>query len=238
VFRPAFGDTIGLLIGCTICGTAGFWQLERAGQKTALFEAFDKEDALAPLSEPVADMAATEHLYRRFKLNGRYDYEHQILIDNMVHNGRNGYQVLTPLRVGSTSVLVNRGWIQADPDRALLPKVPVDGKMRVITGRLYRLPVAGLVLEGEAPRTGQPWPRRLSYPSADDISAHLGYNVRNYQILLDASETDGFLREWRPALMGPEKHLAYAIQWFMMAGTIIIIYIALTLKAARRKNHD
>jgi len=33
----------------------------------------------------------------------------------------------------------------------------------------------------------------------------------------------------------PGKHLAYAIQWFMMAGTIVIIYVTLTIKAARRE---
>jgi surfeit locus 1 family protein len=56
--------------------------------------------------------------------------------------------------------------------------------------------------------------------------------------LLDPAEADGYTREWRPALMSPEKHLAYAIQWFMMAGTIMIIYVVLTIKAARRAKQN
>jgi surfeit locus 1 family protein len=237
-FRPQLWPTIGLVVGCTICCTAGFWQLGRAEEKQALFTAFERSDDGKTRRDPVADSEVEKFLYRRLMLTGRYEPERQILLDNMVHNGRSGYQVLTPFRVGTTVVLVNRGWLPADPDRNLLPDITVRDNIRDVTGRLNRLPRAGYTLESVMPQPAAAWPRRLSFPTVEDIIGQLGFPAHDYQLLLDRTETDGFTREWRPVLMSPEKHLGYAIQWFMMAGTIIIIYITLTIKAVRRNNRN
>ena len=34
-----------------------------------------------------------------------------------------------------------------------------------------------------------------------------------------------FVRDWRPAVMGPGKHLSYAVQWFGLAIALIVIFI-------------
>lgn len=235
-YRPPLWGTIGLVIGCAICGTAGFWQLNRADEKRALFEAFELGVDSAAIMDPVADNEADAHLYRRFTLTGRYDPAHQILLDNMVHEGRVGYQVLTPLKIGATVVLVNRGWLLANPDRSIVPGVTVTDNMRVVTGRLNRLPRAGYALDAPKLRPESAWPRRLSFPTRDSIAGQIGFPVADYQLLLEPGEADGYTREWRPALMSPEKHLAYAIQWFMLAGTIVIIYVLLIIRASSRIN--
>jgi len=237
-FRPPLWGTIGLVIGCTIFCTAGFWQLGRAEEKQALFTAFERSADDRTRHDPVADNEAEQVLYRRFTLTGRYEPERQILLDNMVHNGRPGYHVLTPFRIGATAVLVNRGWLRADPDRNVIPDVTVTDNRRDVTGRLYRLPRAGYALDPVASQPDAAWPRRLSFPPVAEITDHIGFPVHDYQLLLDPAEADGYTREWRPALMSPEKHLAYAIQWFMMAGAILIIYVVLTIKAARKEKTD
>lgn len=237
-YRPPLWPTLGLIFGCAICLSAGFWQLGRADEKQALFAAFDRMNDSEPQRGPVPDSVAEAHLYQRFTLTGRYDPDRQILLDNMVHNGRSGYQVLTPLRIGSTAVLINRGWLPADPDRNVLPDIEVRDKLRDVTGRLNRLPRSGYELEPTISSPDTAWPRRLLFPSVEEITDHIGFTVHDYQLLLDPAEPDGFTREWRPALMSPEKHLGYAIQWFMIAGTLIIIYVVLTIKAARRNNRN
>jgi surfeit locus 1 family protein len=237
-FRPPLWGTIGLVVGCTICCTAGFWQLGRAEEKQALFTAFEKSADNEILRGPVTDDDVDKYLYQRITLTGRYEPKRQILLDNMVHNGQPGYQVLTPLRIGATAVLVNRGWLPGDPDRRVLPNVAVTDKIRDVTGRLYRLPRVGYALESATSTIQTNKPVRLSFPTVAEITAQVGFPVHNYQLLLDSTEADGYTREWRPALMSPEKHLAYAIQWFMIAITIVIIYVALTVRIARRGKSD
>jgi len=45
-------------------------------------------------------------------------------------------------------------------------------------------------------------------------------------LLLDAAEPDGYLRDWRASDFGPERHLGYAFQWFALAVTLVILYLA------------
>jgi surfeit locus 1 family protein len=63
-----------------------------------------------------------------------------------------------------------------------------------------------------------------------EIGEQLGDQPYPMQLLLDANNTDGFLRDWRPTVMGPERHLGYAVQWFGLAVTLMIIYIVVNMK--------
>ena len=227
-----------MLVGCSICLTAGFWQWGRAAEKRALFAAFDRADAEV-LNRPIAAAELDAVLFRQIRLTGRYVADRQVLLDNMTFDGRPGYQVLTPLRTDAGVVLVNRGWVQAGNDRGMLPDIEVHDRMRTVSGRLNRLPRAGYELPAGPAGPDAPWPRRLSFPTAAELTEQLGMPVPDYQVLLAPTDSDGYLREWRPALMLPEKHVAYAVQWFLMAATIMIIYAVLTSRAARRNNsHD
>ncbi|MCK7577921.1 MAG: SURF1 family protein [Chromatiales bacterium] len=82
--------------------------------------------------------------FRRVLAHGRYEPGYQILIDNRVHQGRAGYHVLTPLRLGISDmrVLVNRGWVPvgAGPRAAALGPSP-DGEIEV--AGIAAVPVTG-----------------------------------------------------------------------------------------------
>ena len=36
---------------------------------------------------------------------------------------------------------------------------------------------------------------------------------------------DGFVREWNPVIMSPEKHIGYAVQWFSMTFVLILLFL-------------
>jgi surfeit locus 1 family protein len=44
-------------------------------------------------------------------------------------------------------------------------------------------------------------------------------------VLLNAQETSSFVRDWQPVVMAPEKHLAYAAQWFLLAFAALVIFV-------------
>jgi surfeit locus 1 family protein len=230
-FRAPLWGTIGLVLSGSICAAAGLWQIDRAQQKRELFDAFSSGDSGPIRNQLITDDAADSALYQHFSVQGRYDGAHQVLIDNMMLDGRNGYQILTPLRTEKTSVLVNRGWIPANPDRSVLPDISIDDRLRQVSGRLNRLPRPGLRLDAPDTIANAPWPRRMLFPEAQELVAQLGYAVYGYQLLLDPEDPDGFVRDWRPNLMSPEKHMAYAIQWFLFGLTVLIIYFVVNWKA-------
>lgn len=233
-----------MLLGVGIGWTAGVWQLHRMTEKRHLEASFAAGASIGngagkgPLDRLVPDADAATLRYRVLEVEGRYDPTHQILLDNMTDQGRPGYEVLTPLHTADGIVLVNRGWVPADGDRRRLPDVAVGDGPRTVRGRLDRLPRPGLVLGPDAAPADGPWPRRLLFPTAAEISALIdprgGVALKSYQLLLDPGAGDGYVRDWHPAGLRAARHLAYAVQWFGLAITAVVIYLVLKL---RRTNH-
>jgi surfeit locus 1 family protein len=226
--------TLLLIILLTVFISAGLWQLGRAGEKHDLNAAFNAGSIVKTLNEPVSDTDAAEYRFRLIELSGRYDPRHQFLLDNIVSEGRNGYHILTPFITDEqTTLMVNRGWLAANADRNILPAINVDGELRTITARINQLPAAGIKLEAPVEKTPK-WPQRMLYPTRDQIVAALDTQVPDYQLLLDADQANGYLRDWKAVPVGPEKHYGYAFQWFSFAVVTLVFYIILNVRWTRQ----
>lgn len=236
-FRRSAIATVLLVISLSLFIRAGVWQLDRAGQKEDLQAEFSAGSIVDVLRKPADSSAASELRFRRFELQGRYEPDRQVLLDNMVSDGQVGYQVLTPFRTGARLVLVNRGWVKANPDRTVLPDVTVGDAPRTIVGRLNMLPEPGVRLD-PVPDDNVTWPRRMLYPDQQALSTAIGSEVTDYQLWLDADQPDGFERAWKSAGTGPETHYGYAFQWFAFAGLALVLYIIFNLRWVREHAHE
>jgi surfeit locus 1 family protein len=49
-------------------------------------------------------------------------------------------------------------------------------------------------------------------------------------LLLDPQLPDGFVREWAPPGMPPDRHFSYAIQWWGFAVVLLVIYFGLNFR--------
>jgi surfeit locus 1 family protein len=225
--------TLILVLLLLVFVSAGIWQLGRAGEKYDLKAAFSAGSITAVLEQLVKDSEADEHRFRRFELQGRYDPHHQILLDSIVEGGRIGYQVLTPFHTDGRTVMVNRGWVQASADRSILPVIDVSGELRTITVRLNHFPVPGMRLDAPADNPDV-WPQRMLFPVRDQIAAVLDEPVADYQLLLEADQPDGYLRDWRAVDVGPERHYGYAFQWFAFAIMALVIFFLLNVRWNRQ----
>lgn len=222
------------VLGVAMGVAAGSWQLGRAAEKRDLEARFAAGGAGDALQQLVGNEVAAEFRYRTVRVTGRYDPDHQLLLDNMSHARRPGYQVLTPFTTATGTVLVNRGWVPAEGDRRILPDLRVGSDTREVAGRIDWLPRPGIELAAVVPAPDAPWPRRLLFPTSEQASAQLGVPLRSYQLLLDPGAPDGYVREWRPGGMGPDRHVAYAVQWFGLALTMIVIHVVLVSRNVRQ----
>ncbi|MCF7964510.1 MAG: SURF1 family protein [Methylobacter tundripaludum] len=211
----------------------GMWQLDRSEQKRALLELQEQAGATETLhlSEGIENNADTLR-YRQVEVTGRYDVAHQFLIDNQISGGKAGYFVLTPfVLIGEAkAVLVNRGWIPLSHDRSVLPDLQINQAQAIIAGRINHFPSVGIKLAGaEIPTEG--WPSVVQVVDSHVLAKKLGYSLPPFQIELAKDLPDGFKREWQtPAIMQPEQHTAYAIQWFALALTLTILFIWYSFK--------
>ena len=231
VFRPGIVPTIATLALAPTLAALGFWQLSRAEDKQILIDNFEQAAAKAPATTDLSAIDPKKHRYQRIALSGTFDATHQVLLDAITLQGQAGFEVLTPLKLEGTNsaVMVNRGWVAATGERRPADDLQVDTQARQLRGAVDRFSQPGIKLGDNAPQSG--WPRMMLFPQAADISEALGYPVLEWQLLLDASEPDGFERQWQPATeFGPERHIGYAVQWFALCATLLIIYIVVNYK--------
>jgi surfeit locus 1 family protein len=228
-FRPGVLATLFAAFFLPLLLALGNWQLERADEKRALFADFAAD------GEPV-DIAGhplgIEELrrYAPVTASGRYLDDRQFLLDNMVRDGQAGFRVLTPLALeGGGVVMVDRGWVERDFTSGVLPAVPVDDGQRTLAGRIDRLPRAGIELAGGA---AEGWPRVVQFPTREELEAALGAALVPGLLRLDEDQPDGYDRDWRPAPFGPERHIGYAVQWYALAASLVVIYLAWAFRKA------
>jgi surfeit locus 1 family protein len=107
------------------------------------------------------------------------------------------------------------------------PDVRVGGERRALSGRLDEWPRAGIKLAAGA-EAG--WPRRVSFPSLAELEGALGRGLYPKLLLMDPAVADGFVRDWQPSGMAPERHVGYAVQWYALALTLLVIWVVVNLR--------
>lgn len=218
-----------LLLGALFV-SLGVWQWHRWVASDAAWTRFARgADTLQPLGARALDQLT---LYQRVSVTGRFDGQHQFLLDNLSYHGRPGYQVLTPLvRSSGGALLIDRGWVPFSGARSRLPDVTLtDAPSVSLSGRIAALPSAGLASGRAPPNPTDPWPRVTSFPRAAELARALGVPLGERILLLDADAPLGYVRDWQPPGMAPLRHLSYAIQWWCFAALAVVVWAVLSAR--------
>ena len=206
----------------------GFWQLERAELRRAQDELKQERAQLSPVyitsfpEESLGGLAG-----RRVRLRGHY-LPGQFLLDNQIHNKRPGYYVLSPFELSTYQqvVLVNRGWVPAKTDRSRLPSVPVPAETEIqLEGRVY-LPQSNPFTDSDHLLEGHGWPQVIQDIDYSRLAERLSeLALVPATVRLGEDQPHGYTRAWPGPPMSAEKHTAYAVQWFAMAGAVVVLFL-------------
>jgi surfeit locus 1 family protein len=207
----------------------GRWQWHRGVAKQATWAEFQRDQPALRIAVSELDRVAR---FTRVTLDGHFDPRHQFLLDNISHAGRPGYEVLTPfLLTNGQALLVNRGWIPFSGYRDRLPDISfADASARTVSGRIEELPASGLASGRAPPGTDATWPKLTSFPTHEELEAALGVKTLRRVLLLDPALPDGFVREWSPPGLPPDRHFSYAIQWWGFALVLLVLYFGLNFR--------
>jgi surfeit locus 1 family protein len=238
VFAPSWAMTALTVALCVAFVRLGEWQWRKAELRQAEWSAFARgaDRAVELGSRGTAGVPR----FQRVAAAGRFDPEHQFLLDNRIENGEAGYEVLTPLELTDGHVLlIDRGWVPFTGYRGRLPDIRLTaaGPVR-LTGRIDLLPVGGLSFGRMAPRGGPQWPKVTSYPQMAQLAdvlaaARPGVRLEPRILLLDPTAPHGYVRDWQPPGMSPARHMSYAAQWWLFAATLIVIWAVLSAQKPR-----
>lgn len=231
-FTPTWSMLILAIVFISLFVRLGFWQIQRANEKTQMIVAQKTQEKQKPVQWTKKQKLPLQ--YERIVLKGNY-LSQVFLLDNQHHQHQFGYDVLSPIELSDGSVImVDRGWVPGEMTRRVFPNIQTPKGLVKMQGSAY-FPsknqwVLGPVLEGKANKM-------IILERVDEqlISQILQKTVSPFIIRLDKQDTNGFVREWETVSMPPQRHLAYALQWFVMALVVLIIFVALNLK---KKNEE
>lgn len=229
-FQPKLILTLLTIVVISVMIMLGQWQLDRAAEKRKILSEYQHRQQM-----PIADFSTLNRdnslVYRSTRIEGELDKERIVLLDNQMHAGKVGYHVYLMLRTKEGhSVMVNFGWIPANMDRTQLPEVNIEQPTNHIVGRIHPYPGIGIKLTTTNSAVPPHWPIVVPYLDEEIVARYFNVPAYPYIVQLDAAEEVGFVRDWPLIATQPEKHEAYAVQWFGMAIVLFIIYVVTHFK--------
>lgn len=209
----------------------GKWQLSRADEKNARYEQIEQYAKQPAVTLPGTLVSLKNFHYRDVEVQGEYLSEYTIYLDNKTYHGRAGYHIITPLKIANSSlhVAINRGWVALGYDRSILPVVPtaIEEEVKVI-GTVVSPEIRTLELSDKFVN-GKVWDKF----NLQRYQEATGLEMQPIMVLQKDTLKDGLIRDWSKPDSGASKNIGYAIQWFSLAATAIIIFLVLNVK---RKN--
>ena len=196
----------------------GSWQIIRLNWKNNLI--LEIENSLKKL--PVELTPTNQENYLKIKTSGSIDFDKQIYLYNLNDNGTPGFEVINPISIESENYLINRGWIPFEKKDSqeinLFDENNIFGTLK-LQGRKN-------IFKPENDIEKNYW---FSL-NREDVSKFTNREFSKYIIYLDGNYQ----------LPKPKKitanisnnHKKYAITWFSLAISILLLYLYF-----RKKNY-
>ncbi len=234
-FNPGWPSTLVLILLFPSLISLGMWQLDRAQQKRALFAEYTRNAELPAITLGEALRVQPLPLGRSVIMDGVF-LAPTLLLDNRVRQGQVGYEVLAPFKPShDATMLVACGWIAAPADRSKLPVlVNLPQAPQSFTGRLGRPPATGIKLNNiQTLERLSTEVIRIQEIDIQVLVKELGHPLTETFVYLNSDLGFGYDRHWTPPSPDVSKHQAYATQWFVMAGVLLLLYLILSFPKHR-----
>ena len=196
----------------------GFWQIYRLNWKLELIEQI--ENSLK--NDPVELTSIEKKNYLRIKTSGDIDFNKQIYLYNLNDNGKPGFEVINPIKIGDENYLMNRGWIPFE--KKDLPEINLVDQNQIVGTLMLQTKASTFKPENDIEKNY--W----FTLNREDISKFTGRNFSEYVIYLNGDYKIPKPREITAKISN--NHKKYAITWFSMAISILLIYLYF-----RKKNY-
>jgi surfeit locus 1 family protein len=227
-FRLNFWMTVFAVPALMLLVGLGTWQLQRLEWKQNLIAERADRFAAAPLT--LADVSTDkwrEIEHRRVTLRGRFLHDREILIISKVRHGQTGFGLITPLVLSNGgNVLVDRGWVPRNWKTGDLERRRPEGVVE-LTGVLRDGGKATPWVPDNDPATDQ-W----FYADSVQMASKAGLaDAKPFFIRVTPGRDEtGYPKGPHASFKISNRHLEYAVTWFGLAATLVIIYVAYHLR--------
>lgn len=237
----------------------GFWQLDRLAQRRAANEIRLAALAAEPLTIDGSEQEGDAPAGRRVRVTGSLLNDESIVLRNQRNEaGVNGLHLLTPLQIAGSerAILIDRGWIPGEQTR------PESRPSYAITGTLT---IEGVAYPGQSRPDSLLAAYDLPLPGETRIEAWIRVDIKRIQQQVSRELLPWYIEQLPesaitlpdqaghdaattaapiprdPTLLDEGPHLGYALQWFAMAGILLVGYGALLrqelIQTRLKRNH-
>ena len=196
----------------------GSWQIVRLNWKVNLISEIENS-----LKNPPLELTqSNKKNYLKIKTSGSIDLDKQIYLYNLNDNGTPGFEVINPILIDDENFLINRGWI------------PFEKKNTEEINFFDENNIIGtLKLQGKKNIFKPDNEIEKNYwfsLNREDILKFTGKEFSEYIIYLDGNYI--FPKPKKITANISNNHKKYAITWFSLAISILLIYLYF-----RKKNY-
>ncbi len=196
----------------------GTWQIIRLNWKNNLI--LEIENSLK--NPPVELAQSNKENFLKIKTSGSIDFDKQIYLYNLNESGTPGFEVINPITIGDENFLINRGWIPFEKKGT--QEINVFDQKNII-GTL-KLQGRKNIFKPDNDLDENYW---FSL-NREDILKFTGRNFSKYIIYLDGNYQ--LPRPKKITANISNNHQKYAITWFSLALSILLLYLYF-----RKKNY-
>jgi len=196
----------------------GSWQIVRLNWKLSLISEIEES-----LKNPPVELAkSNKKNYLKIKTSGSIDLDKQIYLYNLNDNGTPGFEVINPILIDDENFLINRGWIPFEKKNTeeinFLDEKNIIGTLK-LQGRKNFFKPDNEIEENY-------W----FTLNREDILKFTGKEFSKYIIYLDGNYQ--FPKPKKITANISNNHKKYAITWFSLAISILLLYLYF-----RKKNY-
>ena len=196
----------------------GTWQIIRLNWKNNLI--LEIENSLK--NPPVELAQSKKENFLKIKTSGSIDFDKQIYLYNLNESGTPGFEVINPITIGDENFLINRGWIPFEKKGT--QEINVFDQKNII-GTL-KLQGRKNIFKPDNDLDENYW---FSL-NREDILKFTGKNFSKYIIYLEGNYQ--LPRPKKITANISNNHQKYAITWFSLALSILLLYLYF-----RKKNY-
>jgi cytochrome oxidase assembly protein ShyY1 len=231
-FRFRFIPFIAAVVVAIIALSLGNWQTRRAEEKQNLAQEQAQQAALPAVDLQLLGESTAPANFRAVQMMGTFMKEWPIYLDNRPYQGKAGFYLLMPFKLKESGkiIIIMRGWLPRDmQDRQKLAITPTPEGMVKLEG-VIRSSV-GKVMQLGSEQALQAGVIRQNFQVAE-LSKASGLHIENIIVEQTTELKDGLIRDWPQPSLGSDKHKGYAFQWYGLAVTALLFFIATGLKRA------
>ena len=196
----------------------GSWQLVRLNWKLDLIEQIQS----SLKEEPININNTVLKNYLRIKAIGKINFENQIYLYNLNEKGEPGFEVINPIKINKENYLLNRGWIPLNKKN--------DKEINIIDENnivgVLRKQIKANMFKPKNDISNNYW----FTLNREDLYDFTGEKFSPYIIYL--SSKNEFPKTKLITANISNNHKKYAITWFSLAISILLIYLYF-----RKKNY-